>query len=309
MSQVRKRLTLNVMMGFILLIALASGAACGTGAAAQGQTSANPSPTDADPPTNGHVTIQAEDFSFDMPSSVPAGSIEFTFVNLGDEVHQAQFFHLKPPATADQFIAQLKAGGPASTRTLAVPWGGMDEVAPHKPVKVIITMAPGAYVVACLVRGADGMFHYQMGMTASFSVPPVSGTTPPYTAADDGTATLLDAPMMSITLPPAISQPGAHLIKVVNSGTQVHALDILQLAPGATAADVQAYFNAPSGQPPFVLLGGVGGAAPAPAPHPTQWLFTHLAPGDYVAACLVVDPVTHKPHAAAGMLTPFTVAA
>ncbi|HEU5439112.1 MAG TPA: hypothetical protein VFU88_07460 [Ktedonobacterales bacterium] len=248
----------------------------------------------------GHVAITAQDFAFHMPSAVPAGPVEFTFVNQGDQVHQAQFFHLKPGVTADQFIAALIAHGPAATRTLGAPWGGIDETMPHRPVHVIEVMVPGTYVVACLVRGSDGMPHYAMGMVGSFTVAG-SGSPQPYAPPDNGTATLIE---MSITLPAAISTPGEHTFKIVNAGTQVHAFDILQLAPGKTAQDVQTYLNAPSGPPPFVLLGGTGGSLPAS----TQWLRTSLTPGNYVAACLVVDPVTGKPHAAMGMLTAFTVA-
>lgn len=273
-------------------------AACG----AQASAAAHDAPA---APAIGHVTITAEDFDFNMPSTVPVGPVEFTFVNQGTQVHQAQFFHLNQGVTPDQFIAALKAGGPASTRTLAAPWGGVDETAPHQPaVHDIVVMAPGTYVVACLVHGSDGMFHYQMGMVGSFTVAG-SGASPAYSPSDDGTVTEVE---MSVTLPQAISQVGRHTFKVVNAGTTVHALDILQLAPGKTAQDVETYLNEapPSGPPPFVLLGGVGGMHPGAGG--TQWLLTNLAPGNYVAACLVVDPVSHKTHAAMGMLTGFTVA-
>ena len=282
--------------GTLIALAALLLAACGPQASAASQK-APPAPA------IGHVTITAEDYAFAMPSTVPAGPVEFTLVNQGTQVHQAQLFHLNAGVTPDQFIAALKAGGPASTRSLAAPWGGVDETAPNQPaVHVIDVMAPGTYVVACLVRGPDGMFHYQMGMVGSFTVAG-PGASKPYSPADDGTATLVE---MSITLPAAISHPGRHTLKVVNAGTTVHALDILRLAPGKTAQDVQTYLNAPSpsGPPPFVLLGGVGGMHPGG----TQWLLTNLAPGSYVAACLVVDPVSHKTHAAMGMLTGFTVA-
>ena len=278
-------------------------AACGAQARAAGNGTPAPS---ASARSIGHVTITAHDFDFNTPGTVPAGPVELTFVNQGTQVHQAQLFHLNPGVTPDQFIAALTAGGPASTRTLAAPWGGADETAPHQPaVHVIVVMAPGTYVVACLVRGPDGMFHYQMGMVGSFTVAGSnSGAPAAYTPPDDGTVTEVE---MSITLPAAISQVGRHTFKVVNAGTTVHALDILQLAPGKTAQDVETYLNeaSPSGPPPFVLLGGVGGMHPGLGG--TQWLLTNLTPGNYVAACMVVDPVSHKAHAAMGMLTGFTV--
>lgn len=140
-------------------------AACGAQASA---ASHNPPAT----PAIGHVTITAQDYAFQMPSAVPAGPVEFTFVNHGTEVRQAQFFHLKPGFTSDQFIASLKAGGPASIRSLAAPWGGVDETSPHKPaVHVIDVMAPGTYVVASLVVDpVSHKTHAAMGMYTPYTV-------------------------------------------------------------------------------------------------------------------------------------------
>ncbi|HEV7127058.1 MAG TPA: hypothetical protein VGN32_06420 [Ktedonobacterales bacterium] len=277
----------------LLLLVLAG---CGPSTQASG-AGAGPSNAAAHLPS---VTITAHDFSFDMPSTIPAGLVHITFVNQGDAVHQAQFFHLLPGVTAAQFIAALKQGGPASTRSYGVPFGGADETAAGHTVQVIDQIAPGDYVAACLVFDpVMHMFHYSMGMLASFTA---TASSPASTAlADDGTIVLLN---MSVVVPATLSKPGLRTFKVINDGPGVHALDILQLAPGKTAQDAQNYLSAPSGPPPYILLGGMGGLAPTAQ----GWIITQLRPGDYVAACLVVDPVTHLPHAAMGMLAGFTVA-
>lgn len=276
----------------VVLIVLAG---CGATARASG---AGPSDASAHLP---HVTITAHDFSFDMPSEIPAGLVHVTFVNQGDEVHQAQFFRLLPGVTAAQFIAALKTGGPASTRAYSVPTGGVDETAPGLTADVINEFPAGNYVVACLVVHPGEGPHYALGMTASMTATTSASSVSVSTSlANDGAITLVN---MSVLLPSTISKPGLRVYQVINDGPGVHALDILRLAPGKTAQDVQAYLKSPSGPPPFTLLGGMGGLAPT-----TQgWIITNLHPGSYVAACLVVDPTTHRPHAAMGMLAGFTV--
>ena len=280
-----------LLTSVLALIALAG---CGAIAKASG---VGPSNAAAQLP---QVTITAHDYSFDMPSAIPAGLVHLTFINKGGEVHQAQFFRLLPGVTTAQFIAALKAGGPASTRTLAVPTGGVDETAPGLTANVINQFPAGDYVVACLVVHPGEGPHYALGMTA-ITTASASSSASATSLANDGTITLVN---MSVLLPTNITKPGLRIFQVTNGGPGVHAVDILKLAPGKTAQDVETYLKAPRGPAPFTLLGGIGGLAPS-----TQgWIITHLQPGAYVAACLVVDPATHLPHAANGMLAGFTVA-
>ena len=281
-----------------LALALLILAGCGPVAQASGTTSAaGASNAAANLPS---ITVTAHDFSFDMPASIPAGLVHITFVNKGHDVHQVQYFHLLRGVTASQFIAALNAGGPASTRTLGVPTGGVDETAPGLTSQVINVFPAGDYVATCLVFDPEmHMFHYQMGMTASMTAATTSSSVNG-PLANDGTIVLLN---MTITIPANLSKPGLRTFKVINDGPGVHALDILRLAPGKTAQDVQTYLQAPSGPPPFTLLGGIGGITPTAQ----GWIVINLPSGNYVAACLVVDPVSHLPHAANGMLAGFSI--
>lgn len=283
--------------GALATIALALLALAGCGATAT--ASAGPSNASLKLPS---VTVTAHNFSFDAPASIPAGLVHLTLVNAGTDVHQVQFFRLLPGVTSAQFIAALDAGGPPATRTLGVPTGGVDESAPGVTSQVINNFPAGNYVLTCLVFDPEmHMFHYQMGMVATMTAATTSASvTGP--VADDGTIVLVG---MSVVLPANINKPGNRTFDVVNDGPGVHALDILQLAPGKTAQDVENYLKAPSGPPPYKLLGGMGGITPATE----GWIVVNLLPGNYVAACLVVDPVSHLPHAANGMLAGFTVPA
>jgi hypothetical protein len=245
------------------------------------------------------VSIVAHDYSFDMPNTIPTGLVRISMVNSGDDVHQAQFFRLLPGKTSQQFIDALLAGGPASTRDFGAPAGGTDETSPGLTTKVIIDLAAGNYVVACLVV-SGGHPHYHIGMVGTFTAATLTVVHARQQPKEDGTITLAG---MTVTLPDTLSKPGNRTFRVTNSGPGVHALDILQPLPGKTAADIEAYLRAPAGPPPFVYLGGMGGLAPSSS----GWIETHLLPGDYVAACLVVDLVSHRTHASMGMMAAFTV--
>lgn len=99
---------------------------------------------------------------------------------------------------------------------------------------------------------------------------------------------------------------GTGTIAFVNRDTQQHELGIAKLKPGATLAQVKSSLlsNAPpSDADPYTVAAGL----PPIQPKQTEYLNLKLAKGDYVAVCFVPDPTSGKPHAALGMITPFTI--
>jgi hypothetical protein len=258
-------------------------------------------PTKAEnPPSIPDVTIITHDFSFEMPDTLPAGLVRISMVNKGDEVHQAQFFRILPGHTTREFIDALLAGGPANTRAYGLPAGGTDDTSPGLTTRVINQLTEGEYVVACLVV-SDGHPHFHLGMVGTFTVAADAEKQTPQEPKDDGAINEIG---MRITLPDDLSKPGLRIFKVTNSGGGIHALDLLQPLPGKTTDDIQAYLRSPGGPAPFTYLGGMGGQTPGSS----GWIIVNLHPGDYVAACLVVDPATRTTHASMGMIASFTVA-
>src|SRR6185437_16663883 len=92
--------------------------------------------------------------------------------------------------------------------------------------------------------------------------------------ASDATVILKD---FNIGIPSNL-KAGTYTWEVTNNGPQTHEMDLLKLAPGKSLKDATAFFDKPSGPPPFSDAGGMG----ALAPHNSGWVKVTLQKGDYV---------------------------
>ncbi len=263
------------------------------------------------------VVITAADFSFDLPASIPGGLTRLTLQNDGEIDHHAMFMRLNDDADFADLEAAMTQPDLGPLFAVSQSLGG-PEVGAGRRASVIADLAPGQYMVVCVIPEDDGTPHYMMGMYAPLEVTEsVDAASPP---AADATVELVD---FAFAMPAMEIAPGAQIWEAPNVGEQVHEMIVLRQAPGVTFAQVQAILNAApatpetgseaspeaaatsmSGPPPFELIGGV-----APM-HPgyTNWAVLDLEAGDYFAICFVPDPATGAPHFALGMIMPFTVA-
>jgi plastocyanin len=88
-----------------------------------------------------------------------------------------------------------------------------------------------------------------------------------------------------------------YLIKTPQLVTMDQVMQLLQLPENATP---------PAGVPNPADFQDVGGMTIMSAGR-TAWMAFDLQPGYYVAICFIPDKVSHQPHAALGMVSPFTV--
>ncbi|MDQ2890690.1 MAG: hypothetical protein M3R65_09120, partial [Gemmatimonadota bacterium] len=95
---------------------------------------------------------------------------------------------------------------------------------------------------------------------------------------------------------------GHHVFSVDNSASQPHEVQLVQLAPGKTAADVLRWLEKPGGPPPASAIGGV-----APFSRTTNYFAADLTPGNYALICFVRDAKDGKPHFMHGMTSTLTV--
>ncbi len=96
------------------------------------------------------------------------------------------------------------------------------------------------------------------------------------------------------------------VLKVVNTGRQVHEIGMASLSDGATRGDVIAHLTgeAPAdAAAPFTDLSGVG----LLSPRERQTLPIEMRPGRYVLVCYIPDPDDGGPHFMKGMITVITV--
>jgi uncharacterized cupredoxin-like copper-binding protein len=244
------------------------------------------------------VTVTATDFKLDMPATIPSGAVSLRLVNSGKELHHAQIVRLDQGKTLADLKAAMEHEAPPP------PWlhflGGPNGIAPGQEATSITSLAPGEYVLLCLIPGSDGVPHLMKGMIQPFEVTG-GGAEAALPVASD-TVQLGD---YSFELARPIT-PGPHTVLVTNGGQQPHELVLLRLGPGKTVKDfgVWATTGGMKGPPPALPLGGV-----AVLDHGASGMFTaDFAPGDYGMICFVPDSKDGKLHLMHGMMKQITVA-
>jgi hypothetical protein len=157
---------------------------------------------------------------------------------------------------------------------------------------VVLNLAPGRYLLACVSRGADGHRHASSGETAV--VEAVAGSRQRQAPAATQKVTMADFAYGA----DARWAAGAHLVQVRNTGRQDHHVRIDRLPPGA---DLQQWL-ASEGE-----IGEAVAGVARTSPGETVYLPVQLTPGSYVMYCLVPEAGSGTPHAVMGMFRAFTV--
>ncbi len=123
---------------------------CGSLSAAVTPTAATPTVTAASLP---QVRVQATDYHYDMPATVPAGLVAITQTNSGAQPHQVIISRLKAGVSDQQMVGAFP-GEEAKIDTLSTFAGGPGIVAPGGAQAVVVSLQPGRYVAYCLRHGA-----------------------------------------------------------------------------------------------------------------------------------------------------------
>ena len=132
------------------------------------------------------VAVIANDFAFEMPSSIPAGLTTIRFVNKGKELHHLYLVKVDKGKKADDVLAWFKAGGPPPAWMKVV--GGPNASATE--TVFTSTLEAGDYIALCVIPSPDGTPHIMKGMIKSLTVTPSTNKAPAPTA--DVTMTLSD---------------------------------------------------------------------------------------------------------------------
>jgi hypothetical protein len=158
-------------------------------------------------------------------------------------------------------------------------------------------LEPGNYALICFVD-IGGPPHFMKGMLKGLRVVAATGPVAPMPT-PDVTVTLVDynfklsAPVRS----------GMRTIRVQNSGAQHHEVELVQLAPGVSAAAFMKWIEKMEGPPPGKALGGVSGIESGMSAYFTA----QFSPGNYALICFLPDNKDGKPHFAHGMVQQITV--
>lgn len=260
------------------------------------------------------MVITASEYRFDLPASIPAGLTRVTLKNEGSEGHDAMFMRVNDGATLAELQAALTTPDFGPIFAASTSFGG-PEVDAGLQATTIVDLAPGQYMVICVIPDDDGMPHYLMGMQAPLDVTEATAT-----MARPVAETTVELVEFGFAAMPMQIGPGQQVWEVSNVGEQIHELLIMRQAQGVSFEDVRTMLElapaatpetlveatpdaAQAAGPPFAIIAG---AAPM-SPGQTNWLVLDLEAGKHFAICFLPDPDTGAPHFALGMIMPLTV--
>jgi hypothetical protein len=111
------------------------------------------------------VVVRMADMRFDMPARVSAGPLRWRFENAGASDHLAFVTRLRPGRTFDEarvWLATHRGPRPLENDARTV---GVHALSGGVANDVVLDLAPGEYVVACLIGG-----HHRAGMVRRLTV-------------------------------------------------------------------------------------------------------------------------------------------
>lgn len=232
------------------------------------------------------VVIDMADGTLFAPDSVPAGTVRIRMVRRDSTEHNLVVYALNGADPAS-FAAAL--GSVPSTPAPALALGGTEgPVEPGDTSEVILTLAPGQYLLGCMSRAFAQQRHVSAGEWKVLTVVAGTSEAPPAATIEVG---LTDFAFQAEPRWPA----GDQVIKVENIGTQEHILLLFRLDEGHTLGEwARVEGDAPWSHP----LGGISRLGPGQS----VLLPLDLEPGRHVLICLYLDPATGRPHTELGMM-------
>jgi hypothetical protein len=298
----RASLFARAFAGLGLTMAILS-AAC-FGAAAQ---DANPPTTDSSLAGLGYPELRlvTTDSGFDSPRTIAAGRYLVTLENQGTAggpvvVSDVNFLQLPPGVTLDELNLLLTVDGATVPDWYddIISTGGFS-VAAGDTGYGVLDLEPGEWLVG-------------VGDTNPFRPITVAGD-PVVTASSDPSADLSIELSESVIALPDQLPAGGQVWHATNGGDQLHEIVLVKTTELLTIEQVVAIIALPEGG---TLSAGVPDPAtlefPAAGVKPLSagrdiWIEMDLAPGYYVAICLIPDRESGAPHAMMGMVDVFTV--
>jgi hypothetical protein len=231
------------------------------------------------------LRVKAGEYTYQFKGHPKAGWTEIDFENAGVENHMMDVIALKPGVTAKQLEKAALSDDQSAFQKIAAPGatengvsGVPDLLSPKQHTATMTKLPAGHYGVLCFLPAPDGSPHVAHGMVKVFDVAKgKSNLKPPRTTLD---ASITDS---AITFP--TENIGRNFtVKVTNSGTTLHDFSLVKIEDGKTIDDVKAYYDAlfgsgeaPAGEAPGVLVGGISGIAPGG----TAYLVQTLPAGHY----------------------------
>jgi hypothetical protein len=250
------------------------------------------------------MVINASDFSFAAPDTVPAGWTQVRLVSAGPSMHHAALMKIEGGKTFDTLMAMLRTPpAPNAPPMASPPWlkeiGSPNAPSPGDTSSVITQLEPGHYAILCFIPDSLGRPHFILGMSRPLEVTAASGPTAAEPVAD------MEIKLSDYTFTESAPIAAGHrTIRISNEGPQSHEVIIARLDSGTTARQLGDWVTGGMhGAPPAQPVGGttgisIGGHA---------YVVGDFRPGHYALICFIPDSADGKDHMSHGMLKEITV--
>lgn len=287
------------LMLFVALLAPLFSGACSSDDDPAVDEASDVAPDKAQEPAVQKLSFEATEYGYEVPSRVNDGTVELTMKNVGKEIHIAAVGRVRDGRTFADAVKDLQSPtppvNPAADDSSS---GGIASTSPGQSSSVTFLLQPGTYYFACFIPAPDGVPHVAKGMVEAFEVVDI----PVAPAAAPAASGKVVAKDFSYTTSYEV-KAGEQFIELANEGDQAHEITLVEFAAGKGPADLQAFFENPTGAAPATFYGG-----PVVGVLPVIWRTPKLVAGkSYVFMCLIPDGADGVPHAAKGMVLPMTV--
>jgi len=229
----------------------------------------------------------------EAPDSTGSGWTRLHLVKEKGPTHIVVLFRLRDGSSPAAFLAALETARQTPSTGLAL--GGLEVVSDGE---VVMNLAPGRYVLACMGRGADGKRHFATGESKVFVVAPQRATNRAAVKAPPASAELHMLDFAYRT--PERWRSGAQWVRVSNEGKEDHLVLIARLRDGATLRE---WTTAKLPETVATPVTGVSRTSTGGV----VYLPLALSPGRYVLYCRIPHAATGTLHEKLGMFKEITV--
>ena len=245
-----------------------------------------------------HVTVRAREYKLDVSSdrALRPGFVRLTIRNDGRGEHGVELIRLRRKFSTPELLAAFENEDVRGLEAL----GGAVSVPPGRQWEMTVRLGAGDYALLDFGENGDRV-NFRRGMFKRFRVAgrPRAGEAKPRTV---GTLAMRDF-AFDVRFPRPFLGRGT--IAIPNRGRAFHEVSLVRIKRGHTQSEVLRLIKEGEGSPPpwasiVELLGVLG-------PKRTAYVRVDLAPGRYVALCLIGDP-KGRMHADLGMIRTFDVA-
>lgn len=235
-----------------------------------------------------NITGKGPNAKVDIPASVKAGLVEFTFQN-GDKVpHDAQVIRIEGDHTLEEVeeVEEVVEGEGTPTPDWIKDGGGLGTVGPGQTGTAIEVLEPGRHVVFDTENGGKAEFEVT-GEAASAQLP-----------ATDASLKTVEYGFETSGL-----KAGRNTLTFKNEGEELHHVIAAPINEGTTIEEVKKFASSdeePSGPPPIDFEKVVGTAVLDGGREQVTEL--ELQKGRYALLCFISDRAGGPPHTAKGMV-------